>query len=102
MTTSSTTSVNKRLEAEGHIDVKSTVRIDDVDTAAQLIAGKHINFTPEEAARIRCVPDIVVHGHDDLAHAHNRRKIDWHLMPLMCSEHAFHRYTECYKLAQTL
>lgn len=38
----------------------------DVDVAAQLTSGKDVVVDPAEAARVR-------------------RKIDWHLMPLMCS-----------------
>ncbi|KAH9950247.1 MFS general substrate transporter [Amylocystis lapponica] len=38
---------------------------DDVDVAAGFTAGKDITLDPQEAARVR-------------------RKIDWHLMPLMC------------------
>lgn len=38
---------------------------DQVDTAAQLVAGQDIELDPAEAARIR-------------------RKIDWHIMPMMC------------------
>ena len=41
---------------------------DQVDTAAQLVAGQDIELDPAEAARIR-------------------KKIDWHILPLMCSEH---------------
>lgn len=37
-----------------------------VDTAAELVAGKDIELDPAEALRIR-------------------RRIDWHVMPLMCS-----------------
>ncbi|RPD66615.1 MFS general substrate transporter [Lentinus tigrinus ALCF2SS1-7] len=44
---------------------KPHVATQDVDVAAGLTAGKEVSFTPEEAARVR-------------------RKIDWHLMPLMC------------------
>ena len=39
----------------------------DVDTAAQLAAGLDEELSPEEATRIR-------------------KKIDWHILPLMCSE----------------
>lgn len=38
-----------------------------VDTAAELVAGKDVELDAEEARRIR-------------------RKIDWHLMPMMCSK----------------
>ena len=40
---------------------------DQVDTAAQLVAGEQIELDPAEALRIR-------------------RKIDWHILPLMCSK----------------
>ena len=39
---------------------------DQVDTAAQLVAGQDFELDPEEAARIR-------------------KKIDWHILPMMCS-----------------
>lgn len=40
-------------------------RNDQVDTAAQLVAGKALDLDPAEAERIR-------------------KKIDWHILPLMC------------------
>ncbi|EMD38093.1 hypothetical protein CERSUDRAFT_113228 [Gelatoporia subvermispora B] len=46
-------------------DIKAHVETKSADVAAQLTAGKDIQLSPEDAARIR-------------------RKIDWHLMPLMC------------------
>lgn len=39
---------------------------DQVDTAAQLVAGQDVELSPEEALRIR-------------------KKIDWHILPMMCS-----------------
>ncbi|KAJ6624530.1 major facilitator superfamily domain-containing protein [Mycena sp. CBHHK59/15] len=45
--------------------VGSTVNPADVDVAAQLTLGSNVKLDPEVAARLR-------------------RKIDWHLMPLMC------------------
>lgn len=39
-----------------------------VDTAAQLVAGQDVHLDPQEALRIR-------------------KKIDWHILPLMCSEY---------------
>ena len=39
---------------------------DQVDTAAQLVAGQDFELDPEEALRIR-------------------KKIDWHILPMMCS-----------------
>ena len=53
----STSSVDKKLEAEGSIHaVKPTVTVSQVDVAAQLTAGREISFTPEDAARVRYVP----------------------------------------------
>ncbi|KAI0819031.1 MFS general substrate transporter [Irpex lacteus] len=46
---------------------EKTVEGRTVDVAAHAIAGKEIEFTPEQAARVR-------------------RKIDWVLMPMMCSK----------------
>ncbi|KIP08849.1 hypothetical protein PHLGIDRAFT_87502 [Phlebiopsis gigantea 11061_1 CR5-6] len=66
MASSSTTSVDKKVEAEGSVHAyKPTLSARDVDVAANITAGKEIDFTPEEAAAVR-------------------RKIDRHLMPLMC------------------
>jgi len=47
--------------AEGHVAVVTEL----ADTGAQLVAGMSAEVDPEEALRIR-------------------RKIDWHIMPLMC------------------
>ena len=57
MASSSTASIDKKLEAEGsfHNADKPTVGSKEVDVAAGLTAGKKVDFTPEEAARIRCV-----------------------------------------------
>ena len=44
---------------------------DQVDTAAQLVAGQDFELDPEEAARVR-------------------KKIDWHILPMMCSKFLFH------------
>lgn len=66
MASLSSASVDKKLETEGSVNAfKPVIESKEVDTAGQLTAGREITFTPEEAARIR-------------------RKIDWHLMPLMC------------------
>ncbi|KAI0072273.1 MFS general substrate transporter [Panus rudis PR-1116 ss-1] len=64
MDTSSTdSSVDKKtVPAEQHL---AHVASADLDVAAQLTAGKEVKFTSEQAERVR-------------------RKIDWHLMPLMC------------------
>ena len=62
------------------LDIKSEVNVatgevaqhhlafqtDQVDTGAQLVAGEQIELDPAEAQRIR-------------------KKIDWHILPLMCS-----------------
>ncbi|KAI0345426.1 MFS general substrate transporter [Trametopsis cervina] len=65
----STSSVDKKLEADGVVGIgghnEKTIDSNDVDVAALATAGKSIEFTAEEALRIR-------------------RKIDWHIMPLMC------------------
>ncbi|KAJ3484592.1 hypothetical protein NLI96_g5532 [Meripilus lineatus] len=60
----SASSVEKKTVQEHDHDPQA-ITSSTVDVAAQLTAGKEINLTPEEAARIR-------------------RKIDLHLMPLMC------------------
>ena len=53
-------------KADVNVNVHVAVADKDVDTAAQLAAGLDEELTPEEAARIR-------------------KKIDWHILPLMCS-----------------
>ncbi len=45
---------------------------DQVDTGAQLVAGG-VDLDPAEALRIR-------------------KKIDWHILPLMCGEYPFVRF----------
>lgn len=52
-------------EKKSELNVHVALVTDEVDTGAALVAGKHVEITPEEARRIR-------------------RKIDRHLMPLMC------------------
>lgn len=50
----STSSLDKKLDGEVSVhSAKPTVAASQVDVAAQLTAGKEINFTPEEAARVR-------------------------------------------------
>ena len=57
-----------RDEREAGVTVQHVAVADkDVDTAAQLAAGLDEELSPEEATRIR-------------------KKIDWHILPLMCSE----------------
>lgn len=59
MASSSSTSVDKKLETEGSVNVhRPVIESKEVDTAGQLTAGQEITFTPEEAARIRCVFSI--------------------------------------------
>ncbi len=53
--------------ADVAVDVHVAAADKDVDTAAQLAAGLDEELTPEEATRLR-------------------KKIDWHILPLMCSE----------------
>lgn len=54
-------------EAAHHLAFKT----DAVDTGAQLVAGEQIELDPAEATRIR-------------------KKIDWHILPLMCSMYFIH------------
>ena len=55
MESASTASVDKK---EGSVHAyHSTVNSKEVDVAANLTAGKEIEFTPEEAAAVRCVPE---------------------------------------------
>ena len=69
MVASSTKSVDK-LEVEGPLDPKPIIGINDVDTAAQLTAGKHISFTPEEVVRIRFVTNAITRLCDSLTIVH--------------------------------
>ena len=56
MKSNSMTSVDKKVEAEGYAHgYKPTVSAREVDVAANVIAGQEIDFTPEEAAAVRCV-----------------------------------------------
>ncbi|KAG1826874.1 MFS general substrate transporter [Suillus subaureus] len=55
---------------EDHPHVSSTVHSYDVDVGAQLIAETDSPLTPQETSRLRA-------------------KIDWHIMPLMCSKITF-------------
>lgn len=50
------------------VQVHVALATKEVDTGAQLVAGEDIELDEAEALRIR-------------------RKIDWHIMPLMCSEY---------------
>ncbi len=55
-------------EKNAQVDVHHVAVADaDVDTAAKLAAGLDHELTPEESERLR-------------------KKIDWHILPLMCSE----------------
>lgn len=56
-------------EKKTQVDVHHVAVADaDVDTAAKLAAGLDQALTPEESDRLR-------------------KKIDWHILPLMCSEY---------------
>ncbi|KAG2116583.1 major facilitator superfamily domain-containing protein [Suillus discolor] len=55
---------------EAHVHASSTVHGCDVDVGAQLIAETDSSLTPQEASRLRA-------------------KIDWHVIPLMCSKITF-------------
>lgn len=55
-------------EKQVQVNVHVAVADQDVDTAARLAAGVDQELTPEESNRLR-------------------KKIDWHILPLMCSEY---------------
>ena len=66
----------------------------DVDTAAELVAGRtDVKLDPETAARLRYVSRSralrevfrLVSDVDDYPYS---RKIDWHIMPLFCCAYA--------------
>ncbi|OJA12546.1 hypothetical protein AZE42_08141 [Rhizopogon vesiculosus] len=60
---------NDNFEKMNHIPSESehSVSNHDVDAGARLIAGTDLSLTPQEASRLRV-------------------KIDWHIMPFMCSK----------------
>ena len=101
--TASSTSLDKKELTEGSSGARvQTVGGSEVDVAAHIVAGKNISFTPEEALRVRCVAVFLL----AVTAAHNsarrltailrdaRRKIDMHLMPLMCSEYRRRRFLQ--------
>lgn len=73
----------KHVDGHGHVDKVSTK---EVDTAAQLVAGKHYTLEPEEARRIRYVKMAFEYGMS--LTSRRRRKIDIHILPLMCGTHS--------------
>ncbi|KZT68578.1 MFS general substrate transporter [Daedalea quercina L-15889] len=60
------TSVETKVINEKEPEVHVAVVTDEIDTGAQLVAGTAVQVDPREALRVR-------------------RKIDWHIMPLMCT-----------------
>ncbi|KAH9834589.1 MFS general substrate transporter [Rhodofomes roseus] len=60
------TSVDTKDVNEKQAEIHVAVVTDEVDTGAQLVAGTVVEVDPQEALRVR-------------------RKIDWHIMPLMCT-----------------
>ena len=57
----STSSVDKKVATEGSAyrpTAAATFESAQVDVAAQLVAGKEISYTPEEAERVRFVPHL--------------------------------------------
>lgn len=64
----------------------------DVDTAAELVAGRtDVKLDPETAARLRYVFRSfreVVQLVSDVDDDPYSRKIDWHIMPLFCCAYA--------------
>jgi hypothetical protein len=67
-----------------------TVHKYDVDVGAQLIASDTV-LTQQEAARLRCVVSSSVPPKHPIYSPH-RAKIDWHIMPFMCSKSEFSNY----------
>lgn len=66
-----------------------TVHKYDVDVGAQLIAGDtELVLTQQEASRLRCVISSPVLLKRPIYSPH-RAKIDWHIMPFMCSKSEF-------------
>ena len=68
---------------DAHHDNGSVFRAEDVDAVAHLAAGVDDEpLDPKEAVRLRCEgAERSFHGLTLM----QRRKIDWHILPLMCS-----------------
>lgn len=78
----SNTASEKNVHA--HVD---KVSIREVDSAAQLVAGTRTTFHADEARRIRCVQlTFKLQAMQLMSRYIFRRKIDRHIMPLMCSK----------------
>ncbi|TRM56417.1 hypothetical protein BD626DRAFT_519730 [Schizophyllum amplum] len=80
---SSTRSVDNELKPTLSRDHHVTLAKADIDTAAELVAGRtDVKLDPETAARLR-------------------RKIDWHIMPLFCLMYLYvPQHTYCWKIVQ--
>lgn len=73
------------LKDEKHAGIAVSTR--EVDTGAQLVAGLTSTLDPAEALRVRCVMKIT-YTLTWFKRPWFRRKIDRHIMPLMCSEYS--------------
>lgn len=90
MGTSSEAGDDKRVSGEKDINEKHhhaalEVSANEVDTGASLVYGEHGALDPSEALRIRCevmAQALIVWR---LLKSCGRRKIDYHILPLMCS-----------------
>lgn len=63
-----------------HVEVSTK----QVDTAAELAAGDLGELDPVEADRVRYVSTLLFE--QPVAHFSSRKKIDRHILPLMCSK----------------
>ena len=63
------------------------IAVKDVDTAAELASGEQGVLDPGEVLRIRFVVPEVSFSDSDICLC--RRKIDKHILPLMCSKPSY-------------
>ena len=63
------------------------IAVKDVDTAAELTSGEQGVLDPKEVLRIRFVAPEVSFSDSDICLC--RRKIDKHILPLMCSKPSY-------------
>ena len=71
------------------------VTVKEVDTAAELASGEQGVLDPEEALRVRFVARFQALTESDIILYLCRRKIDKHILPLMCSKSNFNVDNGC-------
>ena len=79
---------DEKAEASNHV----FIAVKDVDTAAELVSGDQGVLDIEESLRVRCVTLeflFFFSSFDTCKSTICRRKIDKHILPLMCSKSSF-------------